>query len=191
MFSSFEVGLILAIVAVWWFTSKAATKEPMLPTLPENPTTPKPELLRPPHGLVLFLDFDGVLHPGFSETFCHCGHLETLLRTNPTVDVVVSSDWRRADLSYLQALFSSDVRERIIGRTGYLEGPYARHREILEFCRTHSIAQWLALDDDEAHFPLGCPNLFLVDGREGLTAETASRLAQRLTEISGRIAYVQ
>ncbi len=179
-----EVGLILVVAAAWWFTSKAAAEEPVRPVPLEDPTTPKPELVRPPHGLVLFLDFDGVLHPGFSETFCHRDNLERILRANPTVDVVISSDWRRADFTYLQELFSDDVRERIIGRTGYMEGPYARHREIIEFCRAHSIGRWLALDDDEAHFLPGCPNLFLVDVREGLTEEAASRLVQRLNQLS-------
>lgn len=187
-----EMGVILAVVVVWWLTSLAhPVKEPASPVLPENPAIPNPVLLRSPRNIVLFLDFDGVLHPGFTETFCHRHKLENILRDIPTVDVVVSSDWRRADMNYLKGLFSEDVRERIIGRTGYLEGRHARYREIVEFCRTHNIQRWLALDDDGALFPPNCPDLFLVDGREGLTEETTSRLSQRLTKISGGITYVQ
>jgi hypothetical protein len=131
--------------------------------------------------LVLFLDFDGVLHPGLTDTFCHRDNLEHLLRANPTVDVVISSDWRRADLTYLQGVFSEDVRERIIGRTGYVDGLHARHEEIMAFCRTHNIVRWLAVDDDATLFPPGCPNLFLLDGRQGLTHEATGQLALQIT----------
>jgi hypothetical protein len=47
-----------------------------------------------PFAKVVFLDFDGVLHPGFSETFRHLPTFDRFLRTMPDTSVVISSDWR-------------------------------------------------------------------------------------------------
>ena len=52
-------------------------------------------------GLILFLDFDGVLHPEGEDhilnggaDFCFLPRLEALLREFPWVKIVISSSWR-------------------------------------------------------------------------------------------------
>ena len=48
--------------------------------------------------MILFLDFDGVLHPEpcdeDGEPFCNLPALEAILRDFPAVEIVISSMWR-------------------------------------------------------------------------------------------------
>jgi hypothetical protein len=72
--------------------------------------------------MLLFLDFDGVLHPAIStdaiDLFCRRPLLEDVLRSCPQVDVVISSTWRETrTLDQLQSLFSADIQPRIIAVT--------------------------------------------------------------------------
>ena len=75
--------------------------------------------------MILFLDFDGVLHPegeghlpNDGTDFCFLPRLEELLREFPHVRIVISSSWRER-LAYPTLLkpFSEDIRARIIGTT--------------------------------------------------------------------------
>jgi len=75
--------------------------------------------------VILFLDFDGVLHPEGEDhilnggaDFCFLPRLEALLREFPHVNIVISSSWRE-QLLYETLLkpFSSDIRDRILGAT--------------------------------------------------------------------------
>jgi len=75
--------------------------------------------------VILFLDFDGVLHPEGEDhilnggiDFCFLPRLEALLREFPHVKIVISSSWRE-QLRYETLLkpFSSDIRARILGAT--------------------------------------------------------------------------
>lgn len=77
---------------------------------------------------LLFLDVDGVLHPvgadySFSSRFfSHLPLLEELLREFKSIDVIISSDWRRAEsIEQLQRYFSADIRHRIIGATPQID----------------------------------------------------------------------
>ena len=76
--------------------------------------------------ILLFLDFDGVLHPQYEGqqqvpdevAFCHLPRFEELLRDFPEVDVVISSAWRKQiTLDELKNYFSEDIRTRIVGAT--------------------------------------------------------------------------
>ena len=84
---------------------------------------------------LLFLDFDGVLHPagGEAQHFVNLPRLERLLREYPMVDVVISSAWQDGlTLEELKGFFSADVAARIIGVTRSVdpdheaESPYFR-----------------------------------------------------------------
>lgn len=70
---------------------------------------------------ILFLDFDGVMHPEFcneSKHFMHRDTFETVMRSAPQVELVISSTWRqKRSLDVLKTLFSHDVASRIIGTT--------------------------------------------------------------------------
>ena len=99
---------------------------------------------------VLFLDFDGVLHPTShgSVLFSQMNLLEEALG-NESCQIVVSSSWRfHMDLAKLRGQFSSNMRERILGITGepYI-GFYARFHEINAYVQAQGIDDWRALDD--------------------------------------------
>ncbi|CAB3741013.1 hypothetical protein LMG22037_06443 [Paraburkholderia phenoliruptrix] len=107
---------------------------------------------------VLFLDFDGVLHPvGEPALDEHCRLIENpglfiwrpipeaLLTPYPAVRIIVSSNWRR--------LFDDATLIRLLGRlgnrfVGVVESYGAcRSEEILMDVRRRKIIHWLAIDD--------------------------------------------
>lgn len=67
--------------------------------------------------MLLFLDFDGVLHPQYdgeptpvSELFCHLPRFESILQDFPSVEIVISSTWRNQfTLEELRSRFSPDI----------------------------------------------------------------------------------
>lgn len=129
---------------------------------------------------VLFLDFDGVLHPNLaaeSGHFCRMPLLEAALRDHP-VDVVVSSSWRfHHDWAALLAHFPPTLRAQVRGRTGEaVTGPHARWQEIRAYCEQHAVRQWRALDDSAFEFPRDCAELILCDGAVGLQDPQVRRL---------------
>ncbi|OYQ41396.1 hypothetical protein CHU94_09985 [Rhodoferax sp. TH121] len=144
---------------------------------------------------ILFLDFDGVMHPEFcheSKHFVHQDNFETVMRAAPHVDLVISSTWRhKRSLDELKALFTADVRARIVGATPLyaqldevpdtLQG-YEREAECRAWLRQHGRAaqEWLAVDDRSWNFRPFNPNVFLVDGEVGLDADSAAKLAARI-----------
>lgn len=74
--------------------------------------------------MILFLDFDGVLHPRApgKGLFSNLAKLEAVLREFEFVEVVITSTWRE-DMPFekLQELFSPDIRQRVIGITPVVE----------------------------------------------------------------------
>ena len=138
--------------------------------------------------MLLFLDFDGVLHPALgsrASEFCRRPQLEAVLRGAPGVRIVVSSTWREVfGLAELRSRFSADIAARIVGATPVLPGR-SRHAEIMDYLQRHARhdTQWVALDDTPEAFPRGCPYLIRCDPRSGLTEEVARELARRLAEM--------
>jgi len=111
---------------------------------------------------VLFLDFDGVLHPvgGGSSQFTRLPLLEALLREPGLahVRIVISSTWRDMhSLKRLQQFFSPDLRERVIGVTPVPDeysSDHERYEEIRAWLDENGeVAAWAALDDDVDGFP--------------------------------------
>lgn len=138
-------------------------------------------LTRPARGPVLMLDIDGVLHPAQSGSLIYLPILEAWLRQHPTVDVVVSSNWRDSHtFDELRNLFSDDLRERIIGTTPNLESAY-REDEIMTLAREYAIVRWAALDDRPQEFPTtGQTRLIATEYFDGLAPAHLERLAQNL-----------
>ena len=113
--------------------------------------------------MILFLDFDGVLHPEYDGqatpadvVFCHLSRFEAVMRDHPEVEIVISSTWREQfPLDDLRARFSPDIAARIVGATPItprIDGKYLparREGEILDWLRhaERDHEPWLALDD--------------------------------------------
>lgn len=121
--------------------------------------------------MILFLDFDGVLHPMSArtgaESFCYVPRFENVLRKFSEVKIVITSTQREhLSLSKLKHYFSVDIAERIIGITPILPIKNAedifisRYREILTYLNNTS-ENWVALDDDITLFPRDCPELIM------------------------------
>ena len=139
--------------------------------------------------MVLFLDFDGVLHP-FNRptgTLVLVPHFERVMRDFPDVDIVVSSAWRTDHtLEELRAFFSPDIASRMIDVTpvfDYLEHQYVRQAEIMTWLRDsgREYEPWVAIDDSEWFFAPGCWNLILVDTETGFNDTTELLLRRRLS----------
>ena len=150
--------------------------------------------------MVLFLDFDGVLHPETTRDeplFCRLPLLEQWLRARPKVDVVISSSWRYSHkLDGLVVHFAKDIRPRILGLTpirpaklvgeAYLQasaaGRIARSLECSVWMAGSSEPhrRWVALDDMPALFEPGCPELVLCSPDTGLTQVELDELDHRL-----------
>jgi hypothetical protein len=145
--------------------------------------------------MILFLDFDGVLHPDpchrREQLFCQLPLLESVLRAVPSVEIVISSTWRlQYLLEQLQQLFSPDIGPRIIGVTPVLEVSdplrhpprYPRQIEIDAWLKqsNRSSEAWIALDDREEWFEPGLACLVCCDARTGLSEKVAKTLRRKL-----------
>jgi hypothetical protein len=138
---------------------------------------------------LLFLDFDGVLHPKGCATsvhFVHLPRLEQLLRATPPVRIVISSTWQYIwSFDGLRRKFSPDIAARIIGGTqsadpdGEAESRYQTIRMYLRHAgelRT----PWIALDDARHEFPEDCAQLVSCETEVGFDDEAAGRLRRAL-----------
>ncbi len=144
---------------------------------------------------ILFLDFDGVLHPEHcheSRHFCCLPILEEALRQVPECRVVITSTWRlEQPYEALIRNFSPDIAAMIEGvNPRYcaltnvpptLVG-YQREAECHAWLWANNIPHhnWVAVDDRSWLYRPFCKSLFLVDGRIGLTQVACSQLAARL-----------
>jgi hypothetical protein len=135
---------------------------------------------------LIFLDFDGVLHPCTAGTFIYVERFEAFLRKHACLRVVLSTSWR---LDYgwydLMALFSADVRERFIGGTPRLDDalPAVREQEIHAWLREHGglNLDWVALDDDASLFTPHCQQLVRCETVRGLRAAQLEQIEAKLS----------
>jgi hypothetical protein len=110
--------------------------------------------------VILFLDFDGVLHPFFpmpelddaeNAFFSRLPRLEALLREYPAVRIVITSSWRiKRALDDLRSFFSPDIAARIIDKTADLglKNEGYRESEARRWLADHAPdSAWVALDD--------------------------------------------
>lgn len=148
--------------------------------------------------LVLFLDFDGVLHPEFCSESKHfvCEPYLISALDGMDIEIVVSSTWRTLrPLDEIRTLLSAAVATRIVGTTTrYPQLPdvpsrlalYEREAECVAWLTVNRPAwtRWLAVDDRPWLFRPFCANLFPVDGKQGLTKGSSSLLRARLNELS-------
>ena len=145
--------------------------------------------------MILFLDFDGVLHPAVctsdAELLCCRPLLEAVLQECPQVEIVISSTWREArTLVQLQSMFSADIGARIVGVTPMWQdvqdemsmGTYVRQAEIEAWLRQagRTWEPWIALDDQPWLFRPFLPNLVRSDPATGLTEAVCTMLRTKL-----------
>jgi hypothetical protein len=138
---------------------------------------------------LIFLDFDGVMHPvacEISRHFCQRDLFEEVMREHPDVRIVITSTWRQAyPMAEIKRFFSPDIAERIVGKTPTHEDEddaHIRYREIRALLQNPKVAgaSWIAIDDSDFEFPEGCPNLLLCHSDRGFDDEAARALRERL-----------
>lgn len=137
--------------------------------------------------MLLFLDFDGVLHPenlceeDRGRLFCGLPQLHEILRAVPGVQVVFSTSWRllypRQMLIQMVTKEAPELAPRFIGHTPVLDandrpqGSIGLREDEIQHWLTLNEQEnrpWLALDDCQDFYWPGCSNLYLVDRDTGL-----------------------
>lgn len=147
--------------------------------------------------MIIFLDFDGVLHPapsGEHGLFCHLDRFEAVLREFPFVKVVISSSWREGyPEDIVIGIFSEDIQRRILGITPLGDGvpPFPRHAEIQAWLsETAYRGSWIALDDAKNEFPKNCEQLLLcqttIGFDDGVAEQLRVLLAVHQSQLLGR-----
>lgn len=144
--------------------------------------------------MILFLDFDGVVHPvksDISKIFCHMEMLaDFLVHRAPDWSIVLSTSWREAHpMDELLDFIPESIHHRVIGTTVYDSHPGPRKMDPMLAERSLRQAQglyymqsrpagepWLFVDDDATLFDPGLEQLVLCDPRKGLTVETLDHL---------------
>lgn len=147
--------------------------------------------------MILFLDFDGVLHPIGSQKsayFCCVPLLERFLVDDaPGWRIVISSSWREYfPIEELKQRLGPALGSRVDGHTPWsddkrLSGTwgaqaslYPREIEIRHYLAQHQLdaQNWVALDDHADWFrdPKSNPHLVLTKPQVGLNANTIERL---------------
>lgn len=164
--------------------------------------------MKPPrgrNGLVLYLDFDGVLHhenalwhprrgvylkapPGY-VLFQHVGLLEQILAPFDEVKIVLSTSWVRSyGCAGSAKRLPKALREKVIGATfhsqmnesSFTAAP--RGMQVWSDVVRRKPRDWLALDDDYLHWPAWCLDKYVrTHEHEGISeAAVEAELRQKL-----------
>lgn len=148
--------------------------------------------------MILFLDFDGVLHPISSRIvrregsaivieqapegeplFCRVPILAAVLRDFPKVKIVLSTSWVRYMPREAMLEPLGDFADRITGSLSpYQRG--SRYERVQTFLEPFDGEPWLALEDDRRNFPETAPVLW-TDSSTGLTIKDLAALRARLS----------
>jgi hypothetical protein len=127
-------------------------------------------------GHVLFLDFDGVLHPedvrrragkgpyiatpSGHVLFEHAPLLAAVLRPYPDIRIVLSTSWVRwyRSVHRVARKLPPELKARVVGATyhQHMEEESPRGMQIWADVLRRKPAAWLALDDDYLHWPTWC-----------------------------------
>lgn len=142
----------------------------------------------PSTALILFLDFDGVMHRAENGSFERMPQLSRLLAEHPDLVVVLSTNWKvNAAPERLLALFPAELRGHVVGVTPDLAdgSPFQRERECVAWAKARGLGRYIALDDDPSGFSEGCPFLVLTDRYVGLDEEAVARCSAALERLAG------
>ena len=147
--------------------------------------------------MILFLDFDGVLHPSnqAGALFTQVPRLAAWLETWPEVDVVISSSWRVAHSQHeLVEMLGPVIGSRMVGCTPWAsqerdDNVYPSAKvNVLTHERQVQVEAWMAsswdperawvaLDDMPYLFEADCGRLVVCAGRQGISRENAQELS--------------
>ncbi len=156
---------------------------------------------------VLFLDYDGVLHPSevwldrdgrafLDQAFIDAGHalfehadaLAQVL-TGIRVDVVLATSWAREyGTDRAAAYLPPALRERVVGSVygrGRIHAERSRYQVISDCAQRWAIERWLAVDDDTWGWPLREREHLVAANGLGLTAEDLAAISARLRALGG------
>ena len=141
--------------------------------------------------MILFLDFDGVLHPDPpqpDQRFRSLPRLVSVLHDHPHVEIVISSMWReQLSIDELRQFFPDDIAARIISTTpvtpkvdGY--APARREGEILDWLEAEgrTAEPWVALDDQIWQFTLHKKRLVECVFYDGMDERVETILREKL-----------
>lgn len=134
---------------------------------------------------VLFLDFDGVLHPastGHGDFFSKAPLLAETLGP-AEIPVIVSSSWRFTHtLHHLKNKVPPLLSSKVVDVTGpAFIGKHARHQEILAYLSAHpQYTDWRALDDSYWEFPNPCKELIKCNPNSGIGSQEVKVLKEWL-----------
>lgn len=155
---------------------------------------------------ILYLDFDGVLHPGEvyrirGQIVLQCDGISLFewspllveyLEPHPDVRIVLSTSWVRV-LSFTgaRAWLPEVLAKRVIGATWHSAMNQdwwlglSRYDQISRHAQRHRIARWLAVDDDGHDWPKErSSQLVQTDSMLGIAApDSRELLQQRLHEL--------
>lgn len=156
----------------------------------------RPRLISPSDA-VLFLDFDGVLHPDAAfrtkrgielrapgTLMMHAGVLQSILHDFPRVKIALSTSWVRM-LGYqrARAALPEELQARTVSSTWHShmrdsarEGydMFTRYEQICGAVTRAGITKWIAIDDDpEISWPDSDERLVRCDPQLGLGSEAA------------------
>ena len=157
--------------------------------------------------MLMFLDFDGVLHPDAAyllkgrptlradgQLFMWADHLDRALQPYPSVQIVLSTSWvRLLSFSRAQRFLPASLRHRVIGATWHSRmdqsawSELTRYQQIRHYLgRQHGCA-WLAIDDDAEGWPSAQSHcLIQTDPDAGLgDPSIREQLQQHLSRILG------
>jgi hypothetical protein len=142
---------------------------------------------------VIFLDFDGVLHPadylrfievdgelvfGSDARFCWAGVLWDLIKDHDC-GLVIHSSWRTSfALADIKDMLPPELASRVLGVTG----GGARFRSIEAYVEAHRLREYLILDDEPEEFPLDLDALVVCHPERGIDSpEAKERVIQFLS----------
>lgn len=159
--------------------------------------------------MILFLDYDGVLHPsqvvmgehgptliGDGELFMWADNLAPLLAAHPHVQIVLSTSWaRHLPFEQVRDFLPVPLRRRVVGSTWHriqtdpefsrgLQFSYwqdaSRYQQVKRWANVHRLRCWVAVDDDAKGWDEPA-RLVQTDPETGLSDPAAlSRLAELL-----------
>lgn len=125
--------------------------------------------------MILFLDFDGVLHSSEvyvfrrqpvlraeGSLFEHADLLAHALAARPDIRIVLSTSWvARLGFDRAKSYLPSALKNRVIGATwhrhaGLLKNDWfllSRYTQVESYVRRHQLTHWVAIDDDDHGWP--------------------------------------